>query len=146
MGWGVADSCQKAKDVLSYLIMVSPVKGLPFTIYFTSTDKSLSALLAQDVEGVERPVYYLSRSLWAAELNYPSIECHCLALVFATQKLRYYLFTHSFNFIITFNPLDISSLDQQCRDASPDGSSNLKTSTSPLSLSRGWEAKACQIY
>lgn len=53
------------------------------TLYLSSTNKSIGALLAQEVEEIERPVYYLSRSLQGAELNNSPIERHCLALIFA---------------------------------------------------------------
>lgn len=43
---------QKIKNVLSSpLIMISPVKGFPLTLYLTSTNKSMGALLAQEVDG-----------------------------------------------------------------------------------------------
>lgn len=52
---------QRVKDVLaSPHTMVSPVKGLPLTLYLTSTNKLNGALLAQEVDGIEKPVYYLS--------------------------------------------------------------------------------------
>lgn len=75
------------KDVLSSpLTVVSPVKRLSLTLYLTSIKKFINALLAQEVEGVERAVLYLTGSLRGAQLNYPSIKCHCLALVFATEN------------------------------------------------------------
>lgn len=53
------------------------VQGLALTLYLTSTDKSIGALLVQKVEGFKHPIYYyLSRSLQDAMLNYPSIERH----------------------------------------------------------------------
>lgn len=55
----------------------------------------MDTLLAQEVKRVEHPIDYLSRSLRGAELNYPSIERHCLMLMFTKQKLRYYLLIHS---------------------------------------------------
>lgn len=62
--------------------MISPVKEVHLTLYLTSTDKSIGALLAQEVKGAEHPVYYLSRSLRGTETNYSMIQHHCLALVF----------------------------------------------------------------
>lgn len=50
-------------------------------------------------------MYYLSRSLRDAELNYPSIECHYLVLLFATQKLGTYLISHSLNLVTKSNQL-----------------------------------------
>ena len=36
-------------------------------------------------------LYYLSRTLTGAELNYSPIEKTCLALIFSIQKLRHYM-------------------------------------------------------
>lgn len=85
--------------------MVSPTKGLPLTSYLTSTNKSIGALLAQEIEGTERPVYYLSRLLQGAESNYSSIKRHCLALIFAAQKLRHYFLAHPLQLVTKSNPL-----------------------------------------
>lgn len=38
-------------------------------------------------------------------MNYPSIEPHCLVLIFTTSKLRHYLLTHLLNLVIRSNPL-----------------------------------------
>lgn len=85
--------------------MVSPTKGLPLTSYLTSTNKSIGALLAQEIEGTERPVYYLSRLLQGAESNYSPIKQHCLALIFAAQKLRHYFLAHPLQLVTKSNPL-----------------------------------------
>jgi len=39
-------------------------------------------------------LYYLSRTLVGAELNYSPIEKMYLALIFSIQKLRYYMQAH----------------------------------------------------
>ena len=64
--------------------MAISVKDLLMFLYLTSINKSIGALLAQDLDDIERPVYYLSRSLQGSEGNYPAREKHCLPLVFAT--------------------------------------------------------------
>ena len=72
-----------------------PVEGRPLILYITATHSSLGALLAQnDDEGHERVVYYISQTLVGYELNYSTIEHACLAVVFATQKLRHYMLNH----------------------------------------------------
>lgn len=81
------------------------VRGIPLTLYLTSTDKSIGALLAHEIQGDEHTVYYLSRSLRGAEMNYSTIKCHCLALIFATQKLSHYFLAHPVNLVTKSNPL-----------------------------------------
>lgn len=85
--------------------MMSPEQGIPLTLYLTSSDKSIGVLLAQEVQGAEHPVYYLSRSLRGAETNYSAIERYGLVLVFATQKLLHYFLAHPVNLVTKLNPL-----------------------------------------
>ena len=63
-------------------------------------------LLAQkNDEGKENALYYLSRMLNSAELNYSPIEKICLALMFAIKKLRHYLQAHSVHLISRADPI-----------------------------------------
>lgn len=59
----------------------------------------------QELDEVEHRVYYFSRLLLGAEMNYSCIECHCLPLVFARQKLHHYFLAHPLNFFTGFKPL-----------------------------------------
>ena len=48
--------------------------------------------MAQENEkGKEKALYYLSRTLNGAELNYSPIEKMCLALFFTIDKLEHYM-------------------------------------------------------
>ena len=61
-------------------------------LYIAAQEKSLGALMAQENEkGKERALYYLSRTLNGAELNYSPIENMCLALFFSIDKLEHYM-------------------------------------------------------
>ncbi|XP_059639695.1 uncharacterized protein LOC132282083 [Cornus florida] len=84
--------------------MHPPVREQHLLLYFTSTDKFIGALLAQTVDGQERPVYYLSRLVREAEAPYSAIERHCLALFFATQKFRHYFMAHHIHLITKCDP------------------------------------------
>ncbi|XP_028108109.1 uncharacterized protein LOC114306980 [Camellia sinensis] len=75
--------------------MIAPQPGVPLMLYLTSTPKSIGALLVQDIDGAERPVYYISRKIRGAEVQYTPIERHCLALVFTAQKLKHYFLAHT---------------------------------------------------
>ncbi|KAG9446572.1 hypothetical protein H6P81_012700 [Aristolochia fimbriata] len=88
------DSCRNAFNNMKAYLTKPPVL------------KSVGALLAQcDENNKERSLYYLSRTLVGAELNYSSIEKTCLELIFVIQKLRHYLLAHSTNLISRANPL-----------------------------------------
>ena len=63
-------------------------------------------MLAQENdEEKENALYYLSRTLNGAELNYSPIEKICLALMFAVKKLRHYLQAHTVHLISRADPL-----------------------------------------
>lgn len=63
-------------------------------------------LLAQhDKDGKECPVYYISHTLLDYETRYSMIERKCLALVFATKKLRHYLLNAEVHIMVNFDPL-----------------------------------------
>ncbi|GMP96894.1 hypothetical protein CsSME_00045332 [Camellia sinensis var. sinensis] len=85
--------------------MIAPQPGVPLMLYLTSTPKSIGALLVQDVDGVERPVYYISRKIRGAEVRYTPVERHCLALVFTAQKLRHYFLAHQIQIVTKSDPI-----------------------------------------
>ncbi|KAG9449457.1 hypothetical protein H6P81_009422 [Aristolochia fimbriata] len=87
------DACQNAfNNIKAYLtkppVLVAPIVDKPLLLYIAAQEKSVGALLAQcDEDNKERSLYYLSRTLVGAEINYTPIEKTCLALIFAVQKL-----------------------------------------------------------
>ncbi|PKU62943.1 putative mitochondrial protein [Dendrobium catenatum] len=103
--------CQNAfDDIKQYLsnppVLAAPISGKPLILYTAALDESLGALLAQvNDEEKEKALYYLSRRLLPTEIRYPSTEKHYLALVFATQKLRHYMLSHSISLISRVNSL-----------------------------------------
>ncbi|KAG5540845.1 hypothetical protein RHGRI_020924 [Rhododendron griersonianum] len=62
-------------------------------------------MLVQEVDGTERPVYYISRKVHGAEERYTAIERHCLALVFTAQKLRHYFLSFPIQIITKCDPV-----------------------------------------
>ena len=66
----------------------------------------MGAVLSQlTKEGVEHPICYASRSCNPAEQNYSSFDGECLAVVWATNQFRAYLFGNSFTLITDHEPL-----------------------------------------
>ncbi|XP_074305132.1 uncharacterized protein LOC141640140 [Silene latifolia] len=61
-------------------------------------------MLVRDQEGVQHPVYYVSKSLLPAETRYTSLEKLVLALVTASYKLRPYFESHTIS-VVTNYPL-----------------------------------------
>ena len=60
-------------------------------LYLVIEKGVIGAILAQESkEKVEQTVYYLSKKLLQYEANYSLVEKMCLAIIWATKKLRYY--------------------------------------------------------
>ena len=54
----------------------------------------VSLVLVRVDDGVQRPVYYVSKSLHEADIRYLPLERVILAVVHATQKLPHYFQAH----------------------------------------------------
>ncbi|KAM1343604.1 hypothetical protein ACFX2F_007784 [Malus domestica] len=82
-------------------VLGAPVLGKPLILYIVAQESSVGALLAQENESQkEGALYYLSRMLTDAELNYSPIEKMCLALMFAVQKLRHYMHAYTIHLVV----------------------------------------------
>lgn len=87
-------------------VLETLIKGKKLLLYISTTYVSFEALLVQhDTEGKEREMYYINITLVGYELNYTIVENTCLELVFATQKLRHYMLSHSIKIIPNIDPL-----------------------------------------
>ena len=58
--------------------------------YIAMASHAVSLVLIWVDNGIQRPVYYVSKSLHEAEVRYLSLEKAILAIVHATRKLPYY--------------------------------------------------------
>ena len=62
----------------------APIPGKPLKLYLATNNEAIGALIAQeDQEGIERPIYYVSRKLKDAKTRYSRAERACLALIYA---------------------------------------------------------------
>ena len=104
------DCKQSLQQIKQYLanppILMPPIYGKPLILYISETETSLGILLAQeDNDHKELAIYYLSRTLISYEMNYSIIEKACLAVVFASQKLRHYMLAHTTRLVAKIDPL-----------------------------------------
>ncbi|XP_038974777.1 uncharacterized protein LOC120106013 [Phoenix dactylifera] len=88
--------CQAAFQTLigkltSAPIMQPPDWSLPFEIMCDASDYAVGAVLGQRREGKSFVIYYASRTLNSAQMNYSTTEKELLAVVFALDKFRAYL-------------------------------------------------------
>jgi hypothetical protein len=63
----------------------------PFEIMCNASDYAIGAVLGQRKEGRVHAVYYASKTLSEAQLNYATTKKELLAVVFAFQKFRSYI-------------------------------------------------------
>ena len=73
----------------------APIRKKPLLLYLATSSYAIGALIAQEDEGgIEQPVYYISRALKDAETRYPRAERTCLAIMYASQRLRHYFLAY----------------------------------------------------
>ena len=86
---------QQLKEYLSRPpIMSRPEADEVLSAYIAVAPHAVSLMLIQIDGGVQRPVYYVSKSLHEAEVHYLPLEKAILAVVYATQKLHHYFQAH----------------------------------------------------
>ena len=75
--------------------MQAPIHKKPLLFYLATNSYAIGSLIAQeDGGGVEQPVYYINRALKDAETHYPRAKRACLAIVYASQRLRHYFLAY----------------------------------------------------
>nr|KYP68807.1 Retrovirus-related Pol polyprotein from transposon 17.6 [Cajanus cajan] len=78
------------RSLASPPILTKPRLNLPLLIYISASDRAVSAVLVQEREGTQVPVYFVSQVLQGAEVRYQKIEKLALAILVTAQKLRHY--------------------------------------------------------
>ena len=75
--------------------------------YLAVIDYAVSLVLVRNEDGIQRPVYYVSKSLQEAETCYLPLEKAVLAIVHATKKLPHYFQAHT---IVVLTQLPLQAL------------------------------------
>ena len=87
---------QQLKEYLSRPpIMSSPEADEVLFTYIAVALHAVSLVLIRVDNGVQRPVYYVSKSLHEVEIRYLPLEKAILAVVQATRKLPHYFQAHT---------------------------------------------------
>ena len=86
---------QQLKEYLSHPpIMSSPKMDEVLFAYIAVALHAVSLVLRQVDKGIQRPVYYISRSLHEVEVRYLPLKKAILAVVHVTHKLPHYFQVH----------------------------------------------------
>ncbi|XP_038714979.1 uncharacterized protein LOC120008660 [Tripterygium wilfordii] len=88
--------CQKAFDDLKGALTTAPIMqtpdwSMPFELMCDASDVAVGAVLGQRKEKNAHVIYYASKTLNDAQVNYTTTEKELLAIVFALDKFRSYL-------------------------------------------------------
>ena len=70
--------------------------SLPIVVQCDASPTGIAGALSHIVDGVERPVAFVSRSLSKAEQNYSQLDHEALAIVFTVYKFYMYLYGNKF--------------------------------------------------
>ena len=73
-------------------------------MYLNISEHAVSAVMLKNQEGVQRPIYYINKTLVNVETLYLLFEKLALALVHATRKLPHYFQEHTV-YVLTEYPL-----------------------------------------
>ena len=70
-------------------MLTTPEPGEDLYMYLSVSEHAVSVMLMRD-QGVQQPIYCISKTLVDAEMRYLPLEKLVLALVHATRKLPHY--------------------------------------------------------
>ena len=91
-----AKAFQQLKDYLARPpIMSSPEPDEVLFAYIAVAAYAVSLVLIRVDNGIQRPIYYVSKSLHEAEVHYLPLEKAILAVVLGTCKLPHYFQAHT---------------------------------------------------
>ncbi|KAK3021961.1 hypothetical protein RJ639_045656 [Escallonia herrerae] len=103
------DDCQKSFEELKTHLSSPPLLSKPFPgedllIYLSVTEVAVSTVLIREEDGVQKPIYYVSKVLQDVETRYLKIDKIALALIISARRLRPYFQSHTI-VVLTDQPL-----------------------------------------
>ena len=99
-GFEWTEECALAFQQLKEYLFRPPIMSRPevdevLFAYIAVASHAVSLVLIWVDSGVQRPVYYVSKSLHEVEVRYLPLEKAILAMVHATRKLPHYFQSHT---------------------------------------------------
>ena len=102
--------CQQAfekikNEILSPRVLMTFDPNLPITLATDASPTGIAGVLSHIVNGVERPVIFISRALTKTEQNYSQLDREALAVFWSIKRLYVYLCGRKFTLICDNKPL-----------------------------------------
>ena len=90
------NSSEEAFKTLKHKVSTAPIlRGpdwtLPFHISSDASDTAIGAVLGQEEDHLPYAIYFISKNMSPAELNYTVTEKEFLAVIYAINKFRHYI-------------------------------------------------------
>jgi hypothetical protein len=94
------NSCEEAFNTLKHQLSIAPIlRGLdwtlPFHISSNTSDTAIGSFLGQEENHLPYAIYFISKNMTPAELNYTVTEKEFLAVIYAINKFRHYITGYS---------------------------------------------------
>jgi hypothetical protein len=94
------NQCEEAFRTLKHKVSTAPIlRGpdwtLPFHISSDASDTAIGAVLGQEEDHLPYAIYFISKNMSPAELNYTVTEKEFLAVIYAINKFRHYITGYS---------------------------------------------------
>nr|GEV34124.1 reverse transcriptase domain-containing protein [Tanacetum cinerariifolium] len=92
------------KYIEKLLTLVAPKDSKSLIVYLTASIECISTVLMAGRGKDQRPIFFMSRVLQGAELNYPTIEKLVITLIHAVRRLKRYFKAHKLT-VLTNKPI-----------------------------------------
>lgn len=102
--------CEKAFNDLKKALSTPPVLIFPnfnetFIVTTDASDFAVGAVISQGNIPYDKPIHYFSRTLSETQTRYSTIEKELLAIVWAIENFRHYLYGRQFLIVTDHKPL-----------------------------------------
>jgi len=108
--WLWTATCEAAfiklkSELCSERVIIPFDPNLPLILTTDASPTGVAAVLSHEVEGIERPIAYASRSLNPSEINYSQLDREALAIIFGVNHFYNYLLGKKFILVTDNEPL-----------------------------------------
>jgi hypothetical protein len=88
--------CQEAFNTLKHQLSTAPIlRGLDWTLSFhissDASDTTIGSVLVQEENHLPYAIYFISKNMTHAKLNYTVAEKEFLAVIYAINKFQHYI-------------------------------------------------------